>query len=511
MGSNSSQTELRVSRARLLGLLGFLIAAAALSSWVLADGSKADPASVGDLPESSNTVEAKVENATGAAATATAQVNVDRTPPTLTLSGTMTEQGTLGTKWPTYTLEVDASDGSSKLPQSGVAKTVIEVDGKVVDEAAPGCKTGNCSISRGWTLESSKYSPGRHTVEVTATDAVGLTTTKTLTIELQPAPPPGTSGSPPKFAPASLSASTANEIAVLPTLDPLNRTESPLSNSGKWSALAWDNGTSGHNTGRDTTGGWGPYDAYSAINGAYWNPSTFNDSTGSAASMTMQIAPGSESRYLALWLDMNNPVSTKSGYQLRWTANAGSTYTVKLVKWSAGSETVLASNTSVTIAAGTTMAISDTGGAVTAWQSTGSSFTSLLSAEDATFAGGYAGIEGSGNISRSINFKAGVLFGEAITHASVLDNLERQEVPLATGKWSKTSWVEEIGGAWMGGYRGYGSNGGLAGAYWNQTSFSDAQGGTLAAATVGTGAPSEGRIPGAVARHAQPRQRPLGV
>ena len=451
------------------------------------------PASVGDLPEGSNTVEAKVENATGASATATAQVKVDNTPPTLTLSGSMTEQGTLGTKWPTYELEVNARDGSSKHPQSGVAKTVIKVDGKVVDEAAPGCTTENCSISRNWTLESSKYSAGHHTVEVTATDAVGNTTTKTLTIEVQHAPPPTSRASSPKLAPAFLPENTAKEIAVLPTLDPLNRTESPLSDSGKWSALAWDSSTSGHNTGRDTTEGWGPYDAYSTVNGAYWNPSTFSDKTGNAAAITMKTAPGSESRYVALWLDMNNPSTTKSGYQLRWTVNSGgSTYTVKLVKWSAGSETVLASNASVTIAASTTIAISDTGGTVTAWQGTSGSFTSLLSAEDATFTGGYAGMEGAGNLSRSTNFKAGVLLGEAIAGASVLDNLERQEVPLATGKWSKTSWATEIGGAWMGSYRGYGSNGGLAGAYWNPSTFSDAQGGDFTAATVGTGAPREG-------------------
>jgi RHS repeat-associated protein len=450
-------------------------------------------ADAGELPEGSDTIEAKVENATGATATATAQVKVDRTPPALALAGSMTEQGTLGDKWPSYTLEVDARDGVAKRPQSGVAKATIEVDGKVVAEAAPGCATENCSIARRWTLTSSDYSPGQHTVEVAATDAVGLTTTRTLTIDLQPAPPPAsTSPSGMHAALASSPEVTAEEIAVLPTLDPLNRSESPLSDEGKWSALAWDTSTSGHDTGRDTTGGWGPYDAYSKINGAYWNPSTFNDKTGDAASIKMQTSPGGANRYLALWLDMSGPDSEKSGYQLRWTVNSGNSYAVKLSKWSEGSETVLASKASVTIEPGTTMAISDTGGTVSAWEGTNGSLSSLLSAEDSSFAGGYAGIEGSGNISRSTDFKAGVLLGEAIGEVPVLDDLERQEVPLATGDWSKTAWAPEIGGAWMGSYRGYGTNGGLAGAYWNQTSFSDAQGGTIAAANVGTGSPYKG-------------------
>jgi hypothetical protein len=70
---------------------------------------------------------------------------------------------------------------------------------------------------------------------------------------------------------ASAFAATAEEISVLPTLDSLNRTEGTLSNGGKWQAVNWANSTSGHKTGTDTTGGWGSYDAYPTINGAYWS------------------------------------------------------------------------------------------------------------------------------------------------------------------------------------------------------------------------------------------------
>jgi Ca2+-binding RTX toxin-like protein/streptogramin lyase len=81
---------------------------------------------------------------------------------------------------------------------------------------------------------------------------------------------------------------------------------------------------------------------------------------------------------------------------------------------------------------------------------------------------------------------------KAVAKTPILDNFEREEVPLATGKWSKSSWAGEIGGAWMGGYRGYGSNGGLAGAYWNSTSLSDAGETLLVAGKVGTGSPEGG-------------------
>jgi sugar lactone lactonase YvrE len=118
------------------------------------------------------------------------QIKVDHTAPQLTLSGAMTEQAVLGTTKPSYKLAVNTADGSTESPQSGVAKTVIKVDGKVVDEAAPGCSTRNCAISREWTLISNEYASGQHIVEVIATDAVGLSTTKTLSIQLNPVAPP---------------------------------------------------------------------------------------------------------------------------------------------------------------------------------------------------------------------------------------------------------------------------------------------------------------------------------
>jgi hypothetical protein len=289
-------------------------------------------------------------------------------------------------------------------------------------------------------------------------------------------------------------AGIAEEVNVLPTLDALNRSESPLSNGGKWGALSWDTSASGHNTGQDTASGWGPYDAFSTVNGAYWTPATFNDVSGDAVSVTMNTSPGNVERYVSLWLDMPSPASAKTGYQLRWTMTnvASNTYSVTLSKWSAATQTVLASNASVTIAPGATLAISDSGATVSAWQSSGGAFSSLLSVTDSTFSGGYAGTEGSGNISRSSNFKAGLLVGPAIGATSVLDNLERNEHPFPSGsKWSKTSWAESVGGAWGSPYRGYGGSG-LSGAYWNPGSFSDGGETVLSAATVGTGAPYAG-------------------
>lgn len=118
------------------------------------------------------------------------QVKVDHTPPALALSGTLTEQAKLGVNRPTYTLKLNATDGTEAAPQSGVVKTVVEVDGKVVDEKSQGCITKNCAISREVPIEASKYAAGQHTLKVTAEDGVKLSTTKALTFELEPTPPP---------------------------------------------------------------------------------------------------------------------------------------------------------------------------------------------------------------------------------------------------------------------------------------------------------------------------------
>jgi DNA-binding beta-propeller fold protein YncE len=115
---------------------------------------------------------------------------VDHQAPTVSLSGMLTEQALFGTKRAAYPLRVVAGDGDATVHQSGVAKTTIKVDGTVVDETSPGCATENCAITREWTLDPNNFTVGTHTVEVTATDGVGLSTTKSLNIELHPAPPP---------------------------------------------------------------------------------------------------------------------------------------------------------------------------------------------------------------------------------------------------------------------------------------------------------------------------------
>jgi RHS repeat-associated protein len=272
----------------------------------------------------------------------------------------------------------------------------------------------------------------------------------------------------------------------MPIADPLDRTEKPLSNGGKWQALNWAIGTK---TGEDTTTGWVPVDPFlSGINGAYWSASMSSDTGGNAAAITMPVSPLYESRYLAVWLNMSTPGSAKSGYQLRWTLNSDSSsnYTVKLSKWSAGTETVLASNASVTIPIGTTLAISDTGGTVTAWQGTGGSLTSILSSSDSTYSSGYAGIEAQGSASRAIDFKAGSLSADEVIAMPITDPLNRTENPLSNGgKWQALNWASgtKTGQDTTTGWAPVNNYPTVNGAYWSASTSNDT-GGNAAAVTV---------------------------
>jgi sugar lactone lactonase YvrE len=145
-----------------------------------------EPAS---LPSGIDRLKVTAEDPVGHSVSGTAQVSVDHTSPVVTLSGTLTEQATLGSARPSYTLKVSASDGSSGAPQSGVANLKIEEYGKVLKEASPGCATENCASSIEWTMNTGEWY-GSKTIEAVVTDAAGNTATKSLLVRSNATRPP---------------------------------------------------------------------------------------------------------------------------------------------------------------------------------------------------------------------------------------------------------------------------------------------------------------------------------
>lgn len=125
------------------------------------------------LPQGVNNLKLDVSDPVGNLISKTLQLRVDHSSPTIGLSGSMTEQSTLGQTLPQYALKISAQDGTLASPQSGVAKVEVKLDNVKVKEWSPGCSSENCSLSSEWVLKAADALPGKHKAEVIATDAVG--------------------------------------------------------------------------------------------------------------------------------------------------------------------------------------------------------------------------------------------------------------------------------------------------------------------------------------------------
>lgn len=200
-------------------------------------------------------------------------------------------------------------------------------------------------------------------------------------------------------------------LDALPVRDAFATNEKPLSGGGAWAALAWDNSETGHNTGQ-VEGGWGPYNTYPVVNGAYWTKASLPDTgSGTAAAATLIARPASAAgRYFSLNLAMPSPASAHTGYELRFTETSANVYDVVLAKWVSGTKTSLATKTAYSLPLGSKFALTDRGGTVSAWTKlAGGEYAQILTAADSSFSNGYAGLEGSGSNTRLSEFRAGPL------------------------------------------------------------------------------------------------------
>ena len=108
----------------------------------------------------------------------------DKTPPTLALTGTAIQAVKEGKSTGTYELHIVASDGSKSVPQSGVAKIEVGVDGYGQQSWEKYCPEGNCSLTENWTYSPGSYSSeGPRWITVKVTDHAGNATEDEVTIE----------------------------------------------------------------------------------------------------------------------------------------------------------------------------------------------------------------------------------------------------------------------------------------------------------------------------------------
>ncbi len=346
------------------------------------------------------------------------------------------------------------------------------------------------TISYGSKAPASPVSAGSGTSNVAVKQAIGsLAPNTTYHFRVVATSAAGTTNGADKTFKTEAGPSTAAQLGGMATTEPFDGSATSIANFGtNWSALGWANGSPAK--GEDLTTGWRSVSAYPKVSGAFYNSSITDTGPGIAAVVNMGANPGSAESYFSVWLDMASPTSTRSGYEARFTYLATGNYNVTLSKWQAGVQTSLASVSNYAFGIGNSVALLDQGGTVGVWTKTGGEFTKLLSASDAAFGGGNAGLEAAGNSTRLLKFKVGSLLSPVANMNAALQNLALND-PFATNENPLSG-----GGAWavLGGDAkpGYVSGGwapidaypALNGAYWTKASFPDTGAGVGVAATL---------------------------
>jgi RHS repeat-associated protein len=125
-----------------------------------------------DLPNGEDTVEVKVDDSAGLAATVNGKVKVDYSKPyAVALSGLPAnkEVGNGVVK-----VKATAKDGSETFSGSGIESISLQIDGKEIGAPSGSCSPGPCTATSGeWTINGAEYAAGQHKATVTATSYAG--------------------------------------------------------------------------------------------------------------------------------------------------------------------------------------------------------------------------------------------------------------------------------------------------------------------------------------------------
>jgi len=215
-------------------------------------------------------------------------------------------------------------------------------------------------------------------------------------------------------APLPAAKSMDAALQALPLRDTLVRTEDPLSDGGTWASLAWTEGRTGKLVASPLSLlGWTPK-SEAEISGAFWTVGGVADTgAGTAVSATTVRAPSAfQSRYCSLWLNVPDPATTKSGYELRVADGGftpGTSVLLTLLKWQDGKATTEVKKQFGRSPNGR-FALVEKRGELSVWAATTTGvFTQLLTGADLSFSAGFTGVEGFGSACRLRDFKAGPL------------------------------------------------------------------------------------------------------
>jgi hypothetical protein len=139
---------------------------------------------IGDMPEGAYTLTATAIDAAGNPSTGLSRtVRFDHTAPTLALSGTLKNSDGLTISPGTYGLHVATTDQAVGSPRAGMGRIQVDVDGSPVAATDQTCPASSCSLDYDWNFDTTLYTGGPHTINVSATDLAGNTSTSSITVD----------------------------------------------------------------------------------------------------------------------------------------------------------------------------------------------------------------------------------------------------------------------------------------------------------------------------------------
>jgi hypothetical protein len=210
------------------------------------------------------------------------------------------------------------------------------------------------------------------------------------------------------------SRSIPEALEALPVVESFDGSEASVSRfASQWQPFGWV-----YTKGVDYASspqGWGPYNAFPKIDGAYRNEKYVDSGTGIATAATLATAPVNAERYFSLWLGVTvvAPAEKKpTGYELEVEATAkADTYRAELVTWIEGFGYSEAATGNLYLPPGSRLAIVCKQGVISGWAKAPgeATFYQVFAAAENPCQAGYAGLEGSGNLTRLKNFAAGPL------------------------------------------------------------------------------------------------------
>ncbi len=145
------------------------------------------PGFTSPMPSGEYSIQGRAEDPLALAGETHATVRVDALGPQAIKITNLPAGGQIGEG--VYKIKVEATDGKTGEPSSGIASLKLGIDGAEAAEPLGSCAKGPCTVTAEWTINGGQLSAGPHVLTVLATDNAGNVEHQNFTIFVHHASP----------------------------------------------------------------------------------------------------------------------------------------------------------------------------------------------------------------------------------------------------------------------------------------------------------------------------------